>query len=57
MAFAAVLGLYALQALYSIDREQALKNVCLFYVPFAVLCVLLLDGALDAAAAAAVVRG
>ena len=43
IAFAAVLGLYTLQALYSIDREQALKNFCLFYVPFALLFVLLLD--------------
>jgi putative inorganic carbon (HCO3(-)) transporter len=42
-AFAGVLGLYALQALYSSDLEQALKNFCLFYVPFAVLFVLLLD--------------
>src|SRR3954453_15784285 len=43
IAFATVLGLYALQALYSIDREQALKNFCLFYVPFALLFVLLID--------------
>ena len=35
--------LYALQALYSTDLEQALKNVCLFYVPFALLFRLLLD--------------
>ena len=38
-----MLLLYALQALYSTDLEQALKNFCLFYVPFAVLFVLLLD--------------
>jgi len=43
IAFAVVLALYALQALYSTDREQALKNFCLFYVPFALLFVLLLD--------------
>jgi O-antigen ligase len=43
IAFAAVLALYALQALYSSDREQALKNFCLFYVPFALLFVILLD--------------
>jgi putative inorganic carbon (HCO3(-)) transporter len=43
IAFAGVLALYALQALYSTDREQALKNFCLFYVPFALLFVLLLD--------------
>jgi O-antigen ligase len=43
IAFAGVLGLYALQALYSDDLEQALKNLCLFYVPFAVLFLLLLD--------------
>jgi O-antigen ligase len=42
-AFAGVLALYALQALYSDDLEQALKNFCLFYVPFAMLFVLLLD--------------
>ncbi len=43
IAFAGVLALYALQALYSSDREQALKNFCLFYVPFALLFVILLD--------------
>jgi O-antigen ligase len=43
IAFAVVLALYALQALYSSDREQALKNFCLFYVPFALLFVILLD--------------
>ena len=42
-AFAGVLLLYALQSLYSADLEQALKNFCLFYVPFAVLFLLLLD--------------
>ena len=42
-AFAAVLGLYGLQAAYSIDVEQAIKNVCLFYVPFALLFLLLLE--------------
>jgi O-antigen ligase len=43
IAFAAVLLLYAVQALYSTDIEQALKNFCLFYVPFAMLFVLLLE--------------
>jgi hypothetical protein len=43
IAFAGVLVLYAVQALYSDDLEQALKNFCLFYVPFAVLFLLLLD--------------
>ena len=42
-AFAAVLALYGLQAAYSTDVEQAIKNVCLFYVPFALLFVLLLE--------------
>src|SRR5919197_4328858 len=43
IAFAGVLVVYALQALYSDDLEQALKNFCLFYVPFAMLFLLLLD--------------
>jgi O-antigen ligase len=43
IAFAAVLGLYAVQSLYSTDLEQALKNVAFFYVPFALLFVLVLD--------------
>jgi putative inorganic carbon (HCO3(-)) transporter len=42
-ALAAVLVLYALQATYSTDLEQAVKNVALFYVPFALLFRLLLD--------------
>ena len=42
-AFAVVLVLYGVQSLYSSDVEQALKNVCLFYVPFALLFVLLLE--------------
>jgi O-antigen ligase len=41
--FAAVLLLYGLQATYSTDVEQAIKNVCLFYVPFALLFLLLLE--------------
>jgi putative inorganic carbon (HCO3(-)) transporter len=41
--FAAVLALYGLQATYSTDVEQAIKNVCLFYVPFALLFLLLLE--------------
>jgi O-antigen ligase len=47
-AFAAVLGLYGLQATYSADVEQAIKNVCLFYVPFALLFLLLLEVAWSA---------
>jgi O-antigen ligase len=43
VALAATLVLYALQALYSDDLAQATKNVCFFYVPFAVLFRLLLD--------------
>ncbi|MET0768351.1 MAG: hypothetical protein ABW081_00485, partial [Solirubrobacteraceae bacterium] len=42
-AFAAVLALYGLQASYSADVEQAIKNVTLFYVPFALLFLLLLE--------------
>jgi O-antigen ligase len=42
-ALAAVLVLYALQSLYSSDREQAVKNLCFFYIPFAVLFGLLLE--------------
>ncbi len=34
---AVVVGLYAAQALYSTDVEQAIKSLCFFYVPFAVL--------------------
>ena len=47
-AFAAVLLLYGLQATYSTDVEQAIKNVCLFYVPFALLFLLLLEVAWSA---------
>jgi putative inorganic carbon (hco3(-)) transporter len=43
IAFAVVLVLYGLQALYSTDVAQALKNMCLFYVPFALLFRLLVD--------------
>jgi putative inorganic carbon (HCO3(-)) transporter len=42
-ALALFVGVYSLQATYSADLEVALKNVCLFYVPFAVLMRLLLD--------------
>ena len=42
-ALAGFVGIYALQATYSADLEVALKNVCLFYAPFAVLLRLLLD--------------
>ena len=40
-ALAAVIVLYALQSLYSDDPERAVKNVCFFYGPFAVLFALL----------------
>jgi len=43
LALAVFVGLYAVQALYSTDIPVALKNVCLFYAPFAVLLRLLLD--------------
>ena len=43
IALAAFVVLYALQAVYSTDLEVALKNVCLFYAPFAVLMRLLGD--------------
>jgi len=43
IALAVVVVLYALQAVYSTDLEVALKNVCLFYAPFAVLLRLLGD--------------
>jgi putative inorganic carbon (HCO3(-)) transporter len=40
---AAVLLLYALQALYSEDFSKGLQNVCFFYVPFAVVYALISD--------------
>ena len=43
LALAVVLVLYAVQALYSSDTEHAVKNLCFFYVPFALLFRLLLD--------------
>ena len=43
LALAAMVLLYGVQTLYSTDVEQAAKNVCLFYVPFALLFRLLLD--------------
>ncbi len=42
-ALAVVVVLYAVQSLYSPDREQAVKDLCFFYVPFAVLFGLLLE--------------
>ena len=39
-ALAAFLALYAVQASYSIDFDRALENVVFFYVPFALLFVL-----------------
>jgi len=41
LALIAFLALYALQAGYSSDFEQAVKNVAFFYVPFALLLKLL----------------
>src|SRR3954471_12472815 len=41
LALVAFLALYALQAGYSSDFEQAVKNVAFFYVPFALLLKLL----------------
>ena len=43
LALAVVLALYAIQATYSSDVEQAIKNIGFFYVPFAVLFRLLAD--------------
>ena len=43
IALAAMLVLYAAQTLYSGDTEHAVKNLCFFYVPFALLFRLLLD--------------
>jgi O-antigen ligase len=42
-ALAIMLVLYAAQSLYSTDTEHAVKNLCFFYIPFAVLFRLLLD--------------
>ncbi len=56
-AFAAVLALYGLQASYSADVEQAIKNICLFYVPFALLFLLLLEVRVERAAVALVAGG
>jgi O-antigen ligase len=39
-ALAAFVALYAIQAAYSIDFDRALENVVFFYVPFALLFVL-----------------
>jgi O-antigen ligase len=41
IALAAVVLIYALQAGYSTDFEQAIKNVSFFYIPFALLLKLL----------------
>jgi hypothetical protein len=43
VALGAFLVVYAAQALYSTDLDEATKNVCFFYVPFALLFRLLLD--------------
>jgi O-antigen ligase len=42
LLFAAV-ALYALQALYSSDRAKAAENIAFFYVPFALLFLILRD--------------
>ncbi len=42
LLFAAV-GLYALQAIYSSDRAKAAENIAFFYVPFALLFLILRD--------------
>ncbi|HSZ13056.1 MAG TPA: O-antigen ligase family protein [Solirubrobacteraceae bacterium] len=39
----ATVGLYALQTLYSGDRAKAAENIAFFYVPFALLFLLLRD--------------
>jgi O-antigen ligase len=41
LALLAIVGLYALQSLYSSDFETAVKNIAFFYVPFALLLKLL----------------
>ncbi|GAC1538088.1 MAG: hypothetical protein NVS2B9_04530 [Myxococcales bacterium] len=41
LALVAAVALYSLQAIYSTDLEQALKNVAFFYVPFILLFKLL----------------
>ena len=43
LALVTAVALYALQATYSTDLEQALKNVVFFYVPFALLLKLLIE--------------
>jgi hypothetical protein len=43
VVLAVVLVLYAAQALHSTDLQAAVKNICFFYVPFAVLFRLLLE--------------
>ncbi len=43
LALALMLVVYAAQALYSDDAEHAVKNLCFFYIPFALLFRLLLD--------------
>jgi O-antigen ligase len=40
---AIAVGLYALQAIYSSDRAKAAENIAFFYVPFALLFVILRD--------------
>ena len=40
---AITVGLYALQTLYSSDRAKAAENIAFFYVPFALLFVILRD--------------
>lgn len=47
MVLAAVVVLYALQALYSPDFSKSLQNVCFFFVPFSLAFVLLRDVSWD----------
>lgn len=43
MVLAAVIVLYALQSVYSLDFSRALQNAAFFYVPFALAFTLLID--------------
>jgi putative inorganic carbon (HCO3(-)) transporter len=43
LVLAAVVGLYALQTLYSPDFSKSLQNVCFFFVPFSLVYALLRD--------------
>ncbi|HXV06017.1 MAG TPA: O-antigen ligase family protein [Solirubrobacterales bacterium] len=47
LVLAAVVVLYALQALYSPDFSKSLQNVCFFFVPFSLVYALLRDVSWD----------